>query len=145
MRSEILINLGHSTTDIHIATREVFIIQKQRIKSIESIRGDKIDETIEFMRRILCKPFKSKKIKDEERALKEYYDSKKSFTNEDASKARELATKQEQRARNMDPIRSGEGARLLSRSRSDTDLARYSKDNKFVSHQEDMPEEIVLH
>ena len=107
LRTDILINHGYSRKEIREVSKEATVIRRARLRSIETLHKDKMDEKVEVMRRMLWKPFKSKKQRDEERLMKEFYASDEEFYE------------------------------ILSRSKSDSDLARSMKgDDDYVHHQE---------
>ena len=79
IRTDILINHGYSRKEIREVSKEATIIRRSRIRSIETLHKDSMDEKVELMKRMLWKPFKSKKQREEERLMKEFYASKKEF------------------------------------------------------------------
>ena len=73
VRSQILKDIGFSTKEIRFVSKEATIIRRQRLRSIETMHHDEVGEKFEAAKRLLLKPFKSKKERKNEIMLKGYY------------------------------------------------------------------------
>ncbi len=105
--------------------------------SIETMHTDKMEEKIEFLKRMLRKPFKDRKTREKEKFMKEYYlsSSLDDFVHTNGQSFEGSvdldATK---RTTNKQKITGGG----LSRStRSDTELARLAKEYDMLAKEYD--------
>ncbi len=79
VRTQILQEHGYSNKNIRKVTKEASMIRRQLRRSLETLHKDPMDEKVETIKRALSKPFRGKKQREEEKLLKEYYNSWKDF------------------------------------------------------------------
>ena len=163
IRTDILINHGYSRKEIREVSKEATIIRRSRIRSIETLHKDSMDEKVELMKRMLWKPFKSKKQREEERLMKEFYASKKEFYDYHSDLRDQLdgengggvvegaegengdgeSNKKSVNLVDLDTTKRTmnhrDRHRIPPRSKSDSDLSRNMKgDDYYVQHQENL-------
>lgn len=77
VRSQILLECGYSEKEIRKVAKDATIARKQRIKTIDLLHQEGIEEKFEEVKRAFMKPFQRRKVRDVEKRLEQYLKNQK--------------------------------------------------------------------
>ena len=95
-------------------SKEATIIRRQRLRSIETIHHDELGEKFETAKRLLLKPFKTRKERKNEIKLKQYC-----IQSKESCKNNEFDLDRTKKSKNFN-IYNGEGDQMVENSQVDT-------------------------